>query len=161
MAENTSAGEEYTKANSDHAWAEPEIKRHLNVLRRRIWVLVTCFVIIVSVGVVHAFRLTPIYRAEARILIEKRSPRVMEFDDVVQLQASDQQYFGTQLELLKSRAVLEQAIEQPGMRELFETKGSDGGRPSLMGEVRRTVSAVLGNPPAAPPRSPGRHSVRW
>ncbi len=151
MTEKTPVNEEYTGPGSDQTWGEPEFKRYLNILRRRIWVVVTCFVIIASLGIVHAFRLPPIYRAEARILIEKRGPHVMEFEDVLQLQASDQQYYRTQEELVKSRAVLEKAFEQPGMRELFEVKEGSAGRPSLMAEIRRTISAVLGNPPVALP----------
>ncbi len=151
MTENTSFKEERTQIGPNGARNEPEFKHYLGILRRRVWVLVTCFVVIVTLGVVRAFKTTPVYRGMARMLIEKQSPRLMKFEDVMQLAAADQGYYSTQRELVKSRAVIEKALDQPNIRELFEVKDEGVGRPSLWEEAKRTFSALLGVPPAPMP----------
>ncbi len=155
MTEETPGYPDYGPPSYDRRWREPELKHYFGILRRRIWAVITAFVIIVTLGTVHTFRSTPIYQAVARILIEKQSPRLLKFEDVVQLQTSDRDYYKTQQELVRSRAVLEKALEQPGVSELPEITGQGGTKPSLLGgflsEVRRTVSAVLGASPASPP----------
>jgi len=154
MSNGTFQNQEVGSAGQAQAWNEPELKHYLGVLRRRIWIILTAFVIVATLGAVHAFKAIPIYEAQARILIEKQGPRLMSFEDVVQMPAADRDYYKTQQELTKSRAVLERAIELPGVRELLEGKGQDGGGgglSSLVGEIKRTISAVLATTPTSPP----------
>lgn len=132
---------------------EPQLKHYVTVMRRRIWVIVTVFVIVATVGILSAFKATPLYEASARILIEKQGPRVMNFEETAQSQGVDNDYYQTQQELVKSRPVLETAARQPGVPALLEGKGEAAGRGGVMellGEARRTVAAVLGVAPAAP-----------
>jgi succinoglycan biosynthesis transport protein ExoP len=155
MTDSTPGYGEYPQPPHRQGWGEPELKRYVGVLRRRIWVVVTAFVIVATLGAVYAFKATPIYQGVAKVLIEKQSPRLMNFQDVVQMEVADQDYYKTQEELVQSRAVLERALAQPGVAELPEVTGEGGGQPSLLGrmvgEVTRTISAVLGLSPASPP----------
>jgi uncharacterized protein involved in exopolysaccharide biosynthesis/Mrp family chromosome partitioning ATPase len=141
-----------------YRWVEPELKLILGMLRRRIWMIVTTTVIVTTIGVVHAFRATPVYEAVAKILIEREGPRVMNFDEVLQLQGSDRDYDKTQQELVKSRAVLEKAVGYPGVKELLEGQaGSEprSGLSSLPSELKGTFDAALRSVRSEPPRSPG------
>jgi len=126
--------------------AVPNLRYYLGVLRRRVWAVVTAFVVLTTVGIVHAFKTTPVYQAEARILIEKQTPRVMNFQDVAQLEASDRAYYETQAALVRSRGVLEKALEEPGIQQMFQTDDHGAVQPSPMAELWRTASAVLGPP---------------
>jgi len=132
---------------------EPELKHYLGVVRRRIWFILTIFIIVATLGTLHAFKAIPIYEAEARILIEKQGPRLMSFEDVVQMPTADRNYYKTQVELLTSRAVLDRAVEEPGVRDMLESKGQGGGSAglsSLIGEIKRTISGGLETTPATP-----------
>ncbi len=154
MAGGTLQNEQVGSAGQAQAWNEPELKHYLGVFRRRIWMILTAFIVVATLGAVHAFKATPIYEAQARILIEKQGPRLMSFEDVVQMPSADRDYYKTQEELATSRAVLERAIEVPGVRELLEGKGQGGGGgglSSLVGEIKRTISAVLATTPTSPP----------
>ena len=155
MTENGPGYEGYPQPPYGQGGGEPELKRYIGVLRRRMWAVVTAFVIVATLGTVYAFKVTPIYQGVARILIEKQSPRVMNFQDVVEMEGADQSYYKTQLELVQSRSVLEKALSQPGVADLPEVTGEAGGEPSLLGgivgEVTRTILAVLGSSPASPP----------
>ncbi len=136
---------------TDGSQHSPELRHYLVVLRRRVWALATVFVIVVTLGIVHAFKSPPVYQADAEIAIEKQAARVMDFQDVVQLEASDRPYYETQAALVRSRAVLEKALEKPRMKELFETADRSRVRPSLPAEIKATVAALLGTPPSRPP----------
>lgn len=145
---------QYGQTGASEARDQPEFRRYWGILRRRAWLVITAFVIVVILGTVHAFKATPIYRADAKILIEKQTPRVMNFEDVTGLQVSDRDYYRTQQQLVESRAVLDKAIERPGVRDVLEGRGGGtpaGGLSSLLREIGRTVAAVMGAPPASPP----------
>ena len=131
---------------------ENDFKRYVGILRTRLWTVVTVFVIVSTLGVVRAFRATPIYEARAQVLIERQGPSVTQLEEGSQTSAYEEKYYGTQQELVRSRAVLEKALAAPGMRELFEVKRGAGGRPSLVGEIKRTFSALLGTAPRTPPQ---------
>ena len=126
-----------------------EFRRTVGIVRRRFWVIVTTFVIVATLGTVYVFKATPIYEATAKILIEQKGPRLMNFEEVVQMDNSDRDYYKTQEELVLSRASLEKALEAAGVREMVEGRGEVGGG-SIIGEIRRTISAVLGAEPAKP-----------
>lgn len=140
-----------SQAEAGRRTAGPELKQYIGILRRRIWAVLTAFVIVVTLGTVHAFKATPMFLGQAKVLIEKQTPHVMDFEDVVELEVRDRNYYRTQEELLRSRTVLEKALEAPGMRELFEADAGGTATSSLLSEIRRTVSALLGTPPARPP----------
>ena len=132
---------------------EPELRHYLGILRRRIWALLSTFIILTTLGTLYAFKSTPIYQGTAKILIEKQSPRAAQFEDVVEPYVTGQDYYKTQKELVRSRTVLEGALQQPGMAELPEITG-EGSQPPLfariLGQARRTVSALLGGEPVQP-----------
>ncbi len=154
MSEHTSHGPAPDTLGRPDDAEGPDLKYYLSVLRRRIWIVATAFIVVVTLGAVQAFKATPIYEASADILIEKQGPHVMEFSDVRELQVADRDYYSTQEQLVKSRTVLERAVAQPGMAELLESKATEDGRKGLfafIGEVRSTLSAVLGATPPAPP----------
>jgi polysaccharide biosynthesis transport protein len=131
---------------------ESVLWRYFSVVRRHIWPALTLFVIIVTLGILRAYRATPIYQAVSKILVERQGPRVTKFEDVVQPSVEwwGQEYYKTQEELAQSRAVMEIALEQPGIRELVDGGAPETERPSLRLSIRRTVAAVLGVPPASP-----------
>ena len=153
MSAQTRVNEQSPEAGVPPALHEPDIKHYFRTLRQRVWIVVTCFVIIVTLGVVYAFKSTSIYRATAKMLIERQAPRVIGFRDVLgRSQPSDKGYFNyyyTQKEIIESRIILQKAVEQPGIQDLIESADGDS-RPSLMGEIKRTISAAIGGSPDVP-----------
>jgi len=131
------------------------LRHYLHLLHRRWRLIILVSIVVVALGMTYAFTATPIYRAEATILIEKQAPRLMkDVQEVVQFQASDQSdYYKTQVELVKSRAVLEKALQRPGVRELL----SQPARPSLLGKIlgRRPASSEKGNSSGQAAANPG------
>jgi len=151
MTEEKPGYPDYGKVNYTERLDEPEFKRYIAILRRRIWALAIVFIVIVTVGTIHAFKATPIYRGIAKILIEKQSPRVMKMEEVMPLQVSGQDYYKTQRELIRSRTVMEMALQEPGISELFKRSAPKDQESSFFGEVKQTVLAALGTEPGIPP----------
>jgi capsular exopolysaccharide synthesis family protein len=129
---------------------EPELKHYIGILRRRVWVIVIITVIAVTIGAVYAFKATPVYEAVAKVLLEKQSPRVTNFEEVVQVRAGDRDYHKTQKEMMESRTVLDKALFEPGISDLPEVSGESTAAPSLLSEIKRTAAAAIGAEPSTP-----------
>ena len=139
------------RAPRDREPDEPGFKDYLATLRRRMWAVVATLVIVATIGTVRAFKATPIYEATAKILIEKQTPKALDFGAALQFDPGDRAYYKTQVELLQSRAVLDMALQEDGMDDIFVAGPGDATEQSLLGELRRTVSGWLGGQMARAP----------
>lgn len=127
---------------------ELDLRHHVGILRGRLWTILACLVAVFSLVAVTTFRSDPVYESSARLLIERRLPRATPFGDAPERR--DKEYFQTQVQLIKSKAVLEQALEHDGVAEVFTR--DDGPVPvGLLGSVRRELRHAVGNVPARPP----------
>jgi len=127
---------------------------YLDLLIRRIWVIITVLVIASTVGVIKAFREPSVYEATARILVEKQTQRLMQFQNENQDYFSwDPDFYNTQAGIAKSRAVMELALQDPAIRRTFATIKSAGSTKTtgFLQEFKETIIAVLGATPVSPP----------
>jgi polysaccharide biosynthesis transport protein len=108
------------------------LRDYLGIVWRRRWVLITCVVALVSTVTVGTFLQTPIYTATAKVLIEREAPRVVSFQEVSRIDAT-QDYYQTQYEIIRSRPLVEKVIDRLGLLEK---------RPAL-GKARDPVEALL------------------
>jgi len=135
------------------AWEEPALKYYINVIRRRIWVVVTLFVVVVTIGLVNAFRAPKIYQSATKLIVEKQSPRIKGLEGMTpDARWWDPDYYNTQVELIKSRAILGKAYER--LNEISDRHRGVQGKPpktSFLKEMKRTVLAVLGSKPSPAP----------
>jgi len=132
---------------------ETQISRwryYLGLLRARIWLVVASIVVSGSLAAIYIFRAPNIYQARAIILIEKREPKVVRFDEVSPLAAADRDYYETQYKLLRSKAVLERALQDARLKGLPELKIPEA-RSNWLGEIKKTIKALLGITPSGPP----------
>ena len=103
------------------------LKQYLEIIRRRVWIIITFFVVTVTVVVFGTFRQTPIYKATTTVLIDRESPRVLSFKDVAPLgeERDYAQYYQTQLMIIKSRYIAEKAIEKLGLKNRYSPLEND------------------------------------
>jgi succinoglycan biosynthesis transport protein ExoP len=88
------------------------LRGYLQLLRKRRWTIISVFLIVVATGIIRTFLQTPIYRATARVMIEPEAPKVLNIQEVNPTGGNYYfQYQLTQQELIKSRPVIEKAIE--------------------------------------------------
>ncbi|MFZ1060005.1 MAG: GNVR domain-containing protein [Candidatus Rokuibacteriota bacterium] len=114
------------------------LKDHLRVLRKHLWLITGLFLITVITGAIWTFLQVPIFQATATLLIEPEAPKFLNIQEVTPMGAAapwDPNYYPTQYEIMKSRAVLEMAIE------------------ALNGKKRGPYRAVLGSLQVQPVRN--------
>ena len=156
-----------------------DLRFYLALLRRRFWTIVTVFVIIATLGTIHAYRQVPIYEASANVLVRSRAAQYVALGQSgQQFWEQDGQTQRTQSELVRSQLVLSRAAQDPRIAALFPPPEEDISVPDdyaaatgvrgLWSDIKRTVSSVMGVRPEIPDRPPepwerlrNRVSVSW
>jgi polysaccharide biosynthesis transport protein len=88
------------------------LRGYLQLFHKRRWTIISVFVIVVATGIIRTYLQTPIYRASARVMIEPEAPKVINIQEVNPTGGNYYfQYYLTQQELIRSRPVIEKAIE--------------------------------------------------
>jgi len=108
------------------------LRDYLGIVWRHRAVMITCFVALVSTVTLGTLLQTRVYVATAKVLIEREAPRVVSFQEVSPIEAT-QDYYQTQYEIIRSRPLVEKVIERLDL-------GSK--RPSLASS-RDPVAALL------------------
>ncbi len=93
---------------------ELHLTAYLNTIRKRQWIIITFFVIVVASVTISSFLRPPTYKATARILIEKETPNVLSFKEVLALDTADTDYYQTQYTILQSRTIAEEVLRRLG-----------------------------------------------
>jgi len=94
---------------------EVTIKDYLVILKRRIWVVLACFILITSWSVLKASKKVPVYYAAAKLYIEKTTPQIAPAS-IQQVypsgpQYSDKEFLQSQVEVLTSRTLATKVIK--------------------------------------------------
>lgn len=145
----------------DDPHAEPRVVEHWRTLRRGWKVIAACLVATALGTGVYVFVKRPLYTAESKILIERRSPQILDVREIVAdgLGGEESNYYRTQQEILQSRALAIQVIRDLGLERNPTFTGSSDASPGLLARtvsmIRGLASALLGrSAPAAAP-APG------
>jgi capsular exopolysaccharide synthesis family protein len=120
-----------------------DLRHHLSLLRRRMWVIVLCFVVVFTLVAVMTFRATPVYEATAKLLIERRVPQMAALGQVGERR--DEKYYTTQIRLITSKAVLQKALERSDVQEVFEKQEEAPPEGGLVSSIRRELAHVFGS----------------
>lgn len=93
-----------------------DLRRIGQIIRKRIWVAVTFFVVVVVLTVIGSVMKTATYRATGMILIEREAPNVVSLKDVVALGTTNyydtKSYYETQFKIIKSRTTARLVIHK-------------------------------------------------
>ncbi|MEI6153988.1 MAG: polysaccharide biosynthesis tyrosine autokinase [Deltaproteobacteria bacterium] len=96
---------------------EPHLMDYVHVIFKRRWVVATVFLVIFFSVAIRSFTMTPVYRATAQMLIDKENPNVTNIKEVLDLKTSDIDYYQTQYNILKSKALALKVIKALNLRE--------------------------------------------
>src|SRR5207245_7423724 len=126
--------------------SERHFADYLLVLRKHQWLITGIFLVAVITVGVWTFRQIPIYQAAATILIDPEAPKILNIQEVTPMGSApwDPNYYPTQHEIIKSRAVLNKTIQALKLKERAPALASDDVlRSSLIVEPRRNTRLVL------------------
>ena len=133
--------------------AEPSrpLAGYLRTLRKQRWLLVGVFLVTVVTVAIWTFLQVPIFQAVATVLIDPEAPKVLNIQEVTPIGAMgawDPNYYPTQYEIIKSRPVLDKAVELLNLKKrAAEAGGPREPHRALLGsftvEPRRNTRLVL------------------
>lgn len=124
--------------------AEIHLKDYLKVLLKHRWTVLACFVIIVTVVTVKTFKQTPVYQATAQLQIERDDPNVLDIEKVMELDASQSDYYQTQYKILKSRSLARGVIGLLGL-DVHPEFDPSSQKKGLVGSLLAAVSSLIGD----------------
>lgn len=125
---------------------EPGLEDYADILKRRKWILITCFlvsVVTVTAGSLLIRLINPVYKSEAVIEIAPENPKITTFQEVVEFEAKEgDDFYKTQYEIVKSRTlakVVVNALKLDSHPE-FAPEDTEGGFGSFIGNAFKSVS---------------------
>jgi len=89
-----------------------DIREYLRVLIKRRWTIVALFTIVFLSVAFHIYTTTPIFRATARIVIEKENPNIVSIQEVMAVDSTGSGYYQTQYKIIESRNVAKEVIRR-------------------------------------------------
>ena len=96
---------------------EIDLLSYWRILVKRRWTILGAAAIVLVTALVGTLLTTPIYRATTSIQIDRDTIRVVEVEGVTPVEGSGSDFFQTQFELLKSRALAQRVASQLGLAE--------------------------------------------
>src|SRR5205085_6336514 len=126
----------------------PIARSYLEVLRKYKWLLITTSLAGAIIAAIAAFRAIPVYRASAKLLIERAAPQVVKVPEVLPTEAAgDADYYPTQYGILKSLSLAREVVTKLALQQHPEFVGTPEEksfdlRGSLQGSVRGVLEGI-------------------
>src|ERR671912_666649 len=91
--------------------SELSLVHYLQILYRRRYIAVSAFIIVFLGVTLYTVTATRLYEASTRILIERDTPNVVSFQEVLDQSAQTDDYYETQYAILRGRGLARRTIE--------------------------------------------------
>jgi capsular exopolysaccharide synthesis family protein len=82
---------------------EVNLRDYWKVIRKRQWMIVAFFLIVLVTTGIGTFAMKPIYRGTSTIQINKENPQIVDFKEIFAVNTMDMDYYQTQYKVLESR----------------------------------------------------------
>jgi polysaccharide biosynthesis transport protein len=125
---------------------EVSILRYLEVILRRKKIIIAFFTIVIITALIGTFLSDPLYKATAKLEISLDNQRIVNFDQVVELESKSQEFYETQYLLLKSNSLASEVTNKLNLSEHPEFAGSNkepGPVSQIIKGVKNSISGVL------------------
>lgn len=129
------------------------LRRYWRLIRKRLGLIVVFGLVGLTVSLIQVVQTSPVYQATAKLLIERDTPKLALFEDVIPTHGSDD-YYQTQYRILQSRSLARRVIQalelpdhpdfaaqvssRPLLQSLLQTAGTL--LASLMAQLRQLVA---------------------
>ncbi|HEC68502.1 MAG TPA: polysaccharide biosynthesis tyrosine autokinase [Candidatus Desulfofervidus auxilii] len=125
---------------------EIHLRDYLNVILKRKWTIITCFVVLVTIVTIASFKMEPVYKATCQILIERENPNVVKIEEVMAIDASSTDYYQTQYEILKSQELAERGIKRLNLYDNKEfNRKPKIGLGTIIAAIRGFIGSTIKN----------------
>ncbi len=123
---------------------ESAIHRYIEVVLRRKKVIIVFFVIVLISTLISTFLTEPEYKATAKLEISLENPKVVNFDQVVELETKSEEFYETQYLLLKSNSLAKQVVEKLNLAENPDFN-PEKKKQSLISRAMSSVNGLIDN----------------
>lgn len=100
-----------------HEEKEVNLRDYWKVIRKRQWIIIAFFLIVVITTAIGTFTMKPIFRATTTIQINKENPQIVDFKEIFAVNTMDMDYYQTQYKILESRSIAKRAIHSLKLSE--------------------------------------------
>ncbi|QJD30650.1 GumC family protein [Methylococcus geothermalis] len=119
---------------------EFDLRRYWSVIRRHLWGILGLAVSVSVLTLLILLSMTPIFRATATLIVEPKEQKVVSVEELYGVDTKSKEYYLTQVEILKSRAIARKVIEKLNLTSSPEFIDDDeekdaGDRAEEMGPV--------------------------
>lgn len=114
------------------------IRHYLLIVRKYIRPIALFALIVTSIAAIYALTATPVYRATATLSLDEQTASLVPLDELFGVDGENEEFFETQVEILRSRATAQQVIEQLKMWQDAELGGGDD-VPATLGQGLNTT----------------------
>lgn len=115
-----------------------DLRRYFSVVGRAKWRILLLALLITVFAVVIVLNMRPVYSAKATLLIEAQQAKAIKIEEVYGMNSSQQEYYLTQFEILKSRSIAETVIDKLGLASNDEFKLD----PSVTDKLKEWIPAL-------------------
>lgn len=106
----------------DQPWAdyqedEPILKEYWHILLKHRWLIISCSISALVIGLIYVLTRTPLYTAQSTVLIEYKPPQILNIQGAMAdpLTTGESSFYKTQYEILKSRSLSARVISSEGL----------------------------------------------
>ncbi len=133
VAGNHLPANEFQKAF--YHWQETEeiqLRDYLDVILRRKWLILTVLTLVFLSTLIFTLAVTRIYEASAVVEVSQENPHVTNFQEVLGSEIQAREFYETQVELIRSKAMIHRVIENldlvahPVIRKTVFNDGQSG-----------------------------------
>lgn len=89
-----------------------DLMHYYRLLLRNLWKIAMFSIVIGVFTALYVLSLPPIFFSNTTLLIENQQPNVLSFQDVYKVDTRSHKYLGTQLQILKSRALAARVVDR-------------------------------------------------
>ncbi len=87
------------------------LREYIRVIRKHVWLILACFLVVVGAVAVGTYMQQPVYRAGAVALIAPEANRVVNIQEVTPTGGDSLENFQTQVQIIRSRPVIQRVID--------------------------------------------------
>jgi succinoglycan biosynthesis transport protein ExoP len=106
-----------------YSYQSPQEEKEINlrdywkVIRKRQWIIIAFFLIVVITTAIGTFTMKSIYRGTTTIQINKENPQIVDFKEIFAVNTMDMDYYQTQYKILETRSLAKRVIQNLKLAE--------------------------------------------
>jgi polysaccharide biosynthesis transport protein len=126
---------------TDHSLIH-DARRHWAMIHKRRAIVFTCLGVSLLVATIYNYTSRPVYQANAQILIDRDTPKVLPNKELVDIVQAGADYYQTQYQLLRGRMLAERVVEKLDLQRSDEFLTGP-----MLSPWERLQVRILGKPP--------------